>query len=64
MEYDLAYWVKPDGETISDSLVVTAPTILTAVYVPVFPLESFAAIILLLTAIVVAAAIIARKWMS
>ncbi|MGD0176212.1 MAG: S8 family serine peptidase [Candidatus Bathyarchaeia archaeon] len=64
MEYDLAYWAKPDGETISDSVVMTAPTIVTAVYVPMFPLETFVAIIVFLAAIVVAVVIIARKWMS
>ena len=64
MEYVLSYWEGSDGEILSDSVSMTTPTTVTAVYVPTFPLETFVAVLMSLAAILLAVVIIARKWMS
>jgi len=63
-EYALAYWITADGRITPDSVVMNEPKSVTAVYVSTFPLQTFAVVIPVTVAFVVAVVLLARRYMS
>ncbi len=60
-EYNLAYWVKDNGQASSNPVVMDAPRTLTAVYVLTLPLGRIAIIAVILAVLLVTIVVIMRK---